>query len=167
MSKEPTISGTQAAEILVMYRAVFQADDLPSKILRLHALTEWYIERLLTVRLRAPEQILAEGKFNYGQKLAILIAMGALPIKVGDALRRLSKLRNKCAHEMFPEVTDEEILDAAQPILKEFKLTLQDHETDKLKRDTFHVYAWSLFTELSLQVAPLEEVMGKSIWSDA
>jgi len=67
---------------------------------------------------------------------------------------------------MFPDIKEEEILDAAQPIKRQFNLALRDHETDGLKRDVFHAYAWALFFELSLKVAPLEEFLGKSIWDE-
>ncbi len=51
-----------------------------------------------------------------------------------------------------------QIVEASQPITKEFKLTLQDHENDGLEKNVFHAYVWALFSELSLAVTPAEMI---------
>lgn len=67
---------------------------------------------------------------------------------------------------MYPVISDEKIMDACQPIAKEFKLTLQDHEKDGIKKDIFHAYVWALFSVLSLVVTPIEvfyeEIFGEN-----
>lgn len=166
MSEEEYIDSRHAAEILVMYSAVFRTNDLTNRLLRLHALTEWYIERLINLAFPEPDYILSEGKFGYSQKLSILLAMKSISIDLGDALRRLTKLRNKCAHEIFPIISENQIVDLAQPIKNEFNTALQDREKDGLGKDVFHAYAWALFSQLSLQVSPIEIALAKSIWNE-
>ncbi|WP_133510378.1 hypothetical protein [Candidatus Thiosymbion oneisti] len=145
-----------AEEILILYKTVFESKDRPGQLLRLHALTEWYIERILSMFLRKPDIVIKDSRFTYSHKLKIVQAQNGLPDRVLDALRRLTKLRNECAHSMYPVISDENIIDAAQPIKKEFNLTVRDRENDGLEHDAFHTYVWALFSELSLAVVPLE-----------
>lgn len=153
-------------EIVILYTTVFESKGRPGQILRLHALTEWYIERLLGILLKKPDVIINNQRFSYSHKLKIVQSLNGLPERIIDALRRLSKLRNECAHSMYPVISDEAILEASQPITKEFKLTLQDHKNDRMEKDIFHAYVWALFSELSLAVTPFkivyDEITGKN-----
>ena len=157
--KNESIPPEVAKEIFILCKVVFESNNRPGQILRLHALTEWYIDRLLSILLRHPEFVLNGSNFTYNQKLRVLQSLNGLPECVVDALRRLSRLRNDCAHSMYPIISDEQIYYAAQPIEKEFKLTLQDQENDGSKMDIFHAYVWSVFYELSIAVAPIEKVV--------
>ncbi len=153
-------------ELMRLCETVLQGGDRVAQILRLHALTECYIERALSVLLRKPEFVLGDSRFTYNHKLNLMQALNALPESVADALRRLSKLRNQCAHSMRPEIADAQIRDAAQPILQAFNRTQQQYEKDGLY-DMFGAYVFTIFSELSHTVLVHERVYEAIFGSEA
>ena len=143
-------------EVLRWARSTLETNDSVAKILRLHALTEHYLDRTLTLHLVDAKLILSDGRFTYHHKRLLVGALGVFPIRVLDSLKRLSSLRNKCAHSAFPSISAADVLHAAEPIQKSFDNTRTDCLNDGLQIDEFQTYAWALFTEISLTVKPLE-----------
>jgi hypothetical protein len=130
--------------------------DNASKVLRLHSLTEYYLNRILSLRLSDAGSVLNDGRFSYHHKRLIVQALGALPSNVLESLRRLTALRNKCAHKIRPDITTADILHAAEPIEAAFKTTHDDHANDGVAIDDFRAYSWALFSEISLRLTPYE-----------
>ena len=130
------------------------AGDNVSKVLRLHALTENYLERMIILRLKYGEKITNDSRFSYHHKLQIANAFGIDGNLVG-ALRKLSSLRNECAHSRKPEITTEAILEISAPLQSKFKKALLEIEGDFPELTAL---AWLIFTELSIIVAPIETV---------
>lgn len=133
----------------------FKAGDNVSKVLRLHALTENYLERMIILRLKHGEKITNDSRFSYHHKLQIANAFGMNGTLVG-ALRKLSALRNECAHSRKPEITIKKILDIAAPLKSKFNKELLDVDGEFPELTAL---AWLLFTELSIIVAPMEAVL--------
>lgn len=148
-------------DILLWEKSMTGRLDNASKVLRLHALTEHYLDRILSFHLRDASVILNDGRFTYHQKRLIVQALGALPSNVVESLKRLTALRNKCAHKLQPDITTSDILHAAEPIEGAFKTTRDDYANDGVEIDDFRAYSWAIFTEISLRLTPYEVEFSK------
>lgn len=129
--------------------------DLPAKILRLHALTEFYLERLITLRMNGGSAIANDDRFTYYHKLQIVSALGVLSSEVVGCLRKLSKLRNRCAHERRPEIGHEELNALGRMLGPKFDEALANVGGDPKE---FTAVSWVLFTELTMNLVPFEVV---------
>ncbi|MET4161126.1 hypothetical protein ABIE61_000948 [Marinobacterium sp. MBR-111] len=158
LTESAEISNEVAEEILILVNVIYQNNDRAAQLLRLHALTEWYIERILQVLLKKPDIIINDSRFTYSHKLKLAYSMNGIDEKEENALRRLSKLRNECAHSMAPQITDKQIIDASQPIAEEFKLAMADRKKDGIAQDVFQAYIWAIFSQLSQKAALLEMI---------
>ena len=143
-------------DILAWAYSTSGTNDNVSKLLRLHALTEHYLDRLLALRLKNPDMVVEDGRFSYHHKRVLVAALGALPPSIIESLKRLTALRNKCAHSAYPKIVDKDIRHAAQPIKKAFDITHQDHAKDGVLIDDLGAYAWALFAEITLRITPYE-----------
>jgi hypothetical protein len=148
-------------DVLLWAHATQSTTDLVSRVLRLHALTEHYLDRAIKLHLRDAQQITDDARFTYHHKRILVSALGAMPESVDESLKRLSALRNKCAHSAFPSVTVEDVLYAARPIQTAYDLAMIDHRKDGVEVNEFGAYAWALFSEMTLHIAPLEIVLGE------
>lgn len=135
--------------------------DQVSKILRLHALTESYLDRLLTHCLKNASVLIQDDRFSYHHKRVLAGALGVLPPNVLESLKRLTQLRNRCAHSAFPEIAPSEIQYVAQPIDDACKIALTDHCEDGVTLDEFGAYSWALFSEITLRISPIEACLAE------
>ena len=155
-NQESTLNPRVVEDILVWACSTQSTKDNVSKLLRLHALTEYYLDRLLVLNLRDGDILVEDGRFSYHHKRVLVAALGALPPNIIESLKRLTALRNKCAHSPFPEIAGSDIRHAAQPIKDAFNIAHQDHANDGVSIDDLGAYAWALFTEITLRVTPYE-----------
>lgn len=146
-----------AREIAAWTASIFGSSDRPSKILRLHALTESYLDRLLGAYLVKADVVIEDARFGYHHKKALVNGMRLLPPNVIESLSRLNALRNKCAHSAFPGVSDDDVRHAAAPIQNAVDVTVKDYETDGVKTDFVNIYAWAIFSEVTLRIPPTDE----------
>lgn len=158
---EHTLRPEAVEDILVWACSTLGTNDNVSKLLRLHALTEHYLDRLLALRLINPDMVVEDGRFSYHHKRVLVAALGALPSSIIESLKRLTALRNKCAHSAYPKIVDSDIRDAAQPIKEAFDIAHQDHVKDGVPIDDLGAYAWALFTEITLHITPYEIALAK------
>lgn len=146
-------------DIFLWAMSVQGSADRVSKVLRLHALTEYYLDRLLALHLPNSEVVTCDSRFGYHHKRVLVESQRYLPAGVLESLKRLSALRNKCAHSLYPEISSADIEHMAEPIRTEYELTLADHAADRMERDEMHAFAWALFSEITLRIGPLEIVL--------
>lgn len=147
-----------AKEILIWARVNSRTNDNVSKVLRLHALTDFYLERILQLHLKNASAVLEDGRFSYFHKRLLVEAIGALPTNILESLKRLTVLRNKCAHSPFPEITESDVRHAAEPILEAVETARIDFAQDGACVDEMGLFSWALFSEISLRIAPQEVV---------
>ncbi len=145
-----------AEEILIWARVTSGTNDNVSKVLRLHALTDYYLERILQLHLKDAGAVLEDGRFSYYHKRLLVEAIGALPTNVLESLKRLTVLRNKCAHSLLPEITESDVRHAAQPILEAVETVRIDCAKDGISVDEMGLFSWALFSEISLRITPYE-----------
>lgn len=150
-----------AEEILIWAHVTSGAKDNVSKLLRLHALTEYYLERILRLHVRNADAILDDGRFTYHHKRVVVEAVGGLPADVLESLKRLTVLRNKCAHDLVPEITQADIRHAAQPIWQAYEEARSDYVKDEVSSDEMALLSWAMFSQITLHLSPYEIVNAK------
>lgn len=150
---DDTVPPYVAKEILEYVYTMMHAKDAASKVLRLHALTEYYLDRLLNLSLKQGEVVTSDDRFTYYHKIKIAHALGLLGTGLVGCLRKLAKLRNRCAHELVPQVTMEEAQEIGRLLGPRYELALQEHSGENKELSAL---GWALFEELSIKVGPLE-----------
>ena len=106
-----------ASEVLGRFRRMCPPGQAPVlTILRVHLLTEYYIERLLTMSLPRGDKLTEDANLSYAQKLAILDSLKVLDDQHTQALRALNRVRNSCAHEMDRDITLSDVERIGSPL---------------------------------------------------
>ena len=85
------------------------SDDPIATILKLHLVSEYYLERVIGLTVHHPEKIIGNRGFGYSQKLSVVDALGEIDVELVEALKNLNKLRNRCSHKLNYEVTLEDL----------------------------------------------------------
>ncbi|MCK4394397.1 hypothetical protein KAX17_15960 [Candidatus Bipolaricaulota bacterium] len=85
-------------------------------VLRIHLLTEYYLERIINLQLPRGDKLLGNTNLTYAQKLGLVEALTVLDDKAVQSLRNLNRIRNRCAHEMNREITLADIDLIARPL---------------------------------------------------
>lgn len=107
-------------------------------VLRIHLLTEHYLERLLAASLPRGDRLLDSGSLSYAQKLVLVDSLDVLQDEVVQCLKGLNRVRNSCAHEMEREITIPDIERIGRPLGSEFTSLRQQHYPD-VKALLYHV----------------------------
>jgi len=116
-------------ELSEFNKSVSGSSDPVAQVLRLHALTEYYLEQIIETQFRNGTIITGDNRFGYHHKLQVVNALGLLDPGLIGVLRRLSQLRNNFAHHRAPVVTKKDIRQAAKPLEDKFKVAL--HRTSE------------------------------------
>lgn len=141
------------ADLMEFVHVIGAPMDDATRLLRLHGLSEYFIERVLEHRLPNGTVLVEDERFGYYHKLQVAIALGALDKPTVGALRKLAKIRNRCAHERKPAVEIQEIDAIGQILNPLFAKAMNDFEGENRE---FRALAWALFTKLSNQITALE-----------
>jgi uncharacterized protein YutE (UPF0331/DUF86 family) len=96
--------------------------DPVAQVLRLHALTEYYLEQIIETQMRNGNIIINDNRFGYYHKLQLVNALGLLDPGLLGVLRKLSQLRNNFAHHRAPIVSKKDIRQVAKPLEAKYKL---------------------------------------------
>lgn len=91
-----------------------------------------------------------------------MTALDALDGNTIGALRKLSKVRNRCAHERKPVVSAEELIEIGSLFGAPFRKALNEFDGENRE---FRALAWALFSSLSTQVTP-NEIVGEQLRLD-
>jgi hypothetical protein len=78
-------------------------------VIQFHLRVEQIIERILLASLERGDKLLDNAGLSFHQKLCIIEALNALDSRYVDALRKLNKLRNTCAHVNSSPINKQEI----------------------------------------------------------
>ena len=148
-----TVHPKTMADLMELVHVIGAEVDDATRLLRLHSLSEYFLERILLHRLPNGAVLAEDERFGYYHKVQLAIAFGALKASTIGALRKLAKIRNRCAHERKPVVNIQEIVEIGQIIGPLFTKGMNDFEGDNRE---FRALAWALFTDLSNQTTALE-----------
>jgi hypothetical protein len=143
------------ADVLEFIHVVGAPLDDATRIIRLHGLAEYFLERILIRRLPDGDLLVGDERFGFYHKLQIALSLKELNAQTVGALRKLAKLRNRCAHERKPLVAPSDIVDIGNVVGPLFHKAMRDFEGGDKE---FRALAWSLFTELSYQSTSREIV---------
>ncbi len=122
---EKKILSEVIGELSEFNEAVSGSSDPVAQLLRLHALTEYYLEQLIETQFRNGTIITGDNRFGYHHKLQVVNALGLLDPGLVGVLRKLTQLRNNFAHHRAPVVTKKDIRQAAKPLDAKFKSALR------------------------------------------
>ena len=92
------------------------AHDSTLMVLRVHLLTEAYLERLILSVVPRGDRLFDGGHVSYYRKLVLVHAFAVLDDRIIQCLKRLNKLRNRLAHELDTKPTKSDIENVGQPL---------------------------------------------------
>ncbi|MGH8468661.1 MAG: hypothetical protein ACREVY_06675 [Gammaproteobacteria bacterium] len=163
MEQQPSSLHPKVVEDILEFVHVIggKTDDI-ARVLRLHALTEFFLDRIIRLRMPQGSTIADDDRFSYYHKLQIVTALDALDGNTIGALRKLSKVRNRCAHERKPVVSAEELIEIGSLFGAPFRKALNEFDGENRE---FRALAWALFSSLSTQVTP-NEIVGEQLRLD-
>lgn len=104
---------------LIQKHFVDETGDAVSLILRAHLFAEHLIEGLLESHLGDKSKPILELDLNFSKKLQLLEGYDLLPPALIVSIRKLNKLRNRCAHTLELQITNEEIKPLFEGIIEE------------------------------------------------
>lgn len=87
-----------------------QIGDYWQKLIQAHLYFEHVIAQILSEGLVKPEAI-SLSRMGFSQRLDLIEALGLLPDELVKPIRKMSKLRNKVAHNLTFEITDSDVRD--------------------------------------------------------
>lgn len=141
------------SDIMEFVHVIGAPMDDSTRLLRLHGLSEYFLERILLRQLPNGPVLTKDERFSYHHKLQVALALDALNSSTVGALRKLTRTRNRCAHERKPKVGLREILDIGEALNPLFAKAMSEFSGENRE---FRALAWALFTQLSNQTTAIE-----------
>jgi abortive infection bacteriophage resistance protein len=124
-------------------------------ILRVHLLTEYFLEKVISLTLPFGNRLLKDSRFNYVQKLALVRSFGTLRDDLHCGLKKLNEIRNKCAHVRNRQITEEDLKSIGQCLGENYREILE-RENKELRYRLLHVLSM-LSAGLSALIEALEK----------
>lgn len=103
-------------EYALFSRACKKSHDPAYMIIRVHLLTEYYLERLIGLLLSRGDRVIDDGSLTYYQKLILANSFDILSDKTIQCLKGLNKIRNRCAHEIDKAISMSEVELIGRPL---------------------------------------------------
>jgi abortive infection bacteriophage resistance protein len=107
-------------------------------ILRVHLLTEYFLEKVISLTLPFGDRLLKDSRFTYVQKLALVRSFGTLRDDLHCGLKKLNKIRNKCAHVRNRQITEEDLESIGQCLGENYREVLE-RENKEFRYRLLHV----------------------------
>ena len=127
-------------EYALFARACNSKQDPVLTILRVHLLTEYYLERLINLFLPRGDRVNDDAGLSYHQKLALVHSFDVLNDRTVQCLKGLNKTRNRCAHEIDKAISMSEVELIGRPL---------GEKCTEYRRDSNHSVPIFLFHVLS------------------
>ena len=86
-----------------------------------HLLSEYYLDKIITLNLNFEEMVSKKENLSFKQKVTLVENMAFLPDSVIRSLNNLNKVRNSLAHELEAKIETDEIIKIFEPMGKEFR----------------------------------------------
>ncbi|HEX6590058.1 MAG TPA: hypothetical protein VF039_13720 [Longimicrobiales bacterium] len=123
-------------------------------LLRLHLLTEYYLERLLANVLPRADRLTEKGRLSYAQKVSLVHALDVIDDRTIASLRGLNAVRNACAHEMDRAITLADIDRFGRPLGADYTAIRRQYHDDL--EDLLRLTAGTACKELVLTILQKE-----------
>ncbi len=123
-------SGYFINQLREFHESINAPNDLLIFVLRFHLLIENTLERIIIGSLPRGAKLITTARLSFGQKLAIVDALGVLDENLVLSIGRLNSLRNKCAHKRKIKVTLEEIDPISEPLGERLSTVPLDPDQD-------------------------------------
>ncbi len=130
---DPEITAVVKREKGTFVRLCPADQDSTLTVLRIHLLTEYYLERLLSLLLPRGDKLITDGSLSYHQKLIVVAAFDVLSDANVQALRGLNRVRNRCAHEMDTTISTADVELIGRSLGEEFTTIRREHGADAKK----------------------------------
>ncbi|MDQ1592077.1 MAG: hypothetical protein QOG71_2704 [Pyrinomonadaceae bacterium] len=119
MNEEEIEGGSEVDPDYEDYSKALRGEPIMA-LLRVHLLTEYYLERIIHLQLARGDKLIESGNFSYSQKLSLVSAMNVLPDDLLSCLKNLNKVRNKCSHEKDYQPTFADVELIGRPLGKNY-----------------------------------------------
>ena len=143
---EDVFRGKLEADLLEYVHVIGASSDDVARVLRLHSMCEYFLEQVILSRMIDGSVVVEDDRFTFHHKLQLAKALGGVDSATHAALRKLTKLRNRCAHERRPVIRPADLLEVGNASGPHFEKVLA--ETEDPHRE-FRAVAWAIFTNLS------------------
>ncbi|SFJ15402.1 hypothetical protein SAMN05216206_3551 [Pseudomonas guineae] len=97
------------------------------KVLQFHLHAEQLLERILLAKLERGDKLIEHAGLSFHQKLCIVEAFNILDPRYTDALRKVNKLRNNCAHIKAAKISKADIDLIGRCLGKTYSSILKDN----------------------------------------
>jgi hypothetical protein len=95
-------------------------------VLRVHLLTEYYMERIFHLMLPRGD-MLGDANLSYAQKISLLEALDQIEDRTIQCLKNLNRVRNRCAHEYDKTITHADVELIGRPLGREHTKIRRKH----------------------------------------
>lgn len=155
MTDEKKPDPVKNQEYVLFQRASTPEQDPVLTILRVHLLSEYYLERLIHIRLPRGDTLLDNGNLSYSQKLTVVSALDVLNDRTLQCLKGLNKVRNECAHGIDKTISMTDVESIGRPLGKLY--TKYKRESGNSVPEFLHCIFGYLTGHLAGQVTTVEE----------
>ena len=128
-------------------------------ILRVHLLTEYYLERLIQLKLPKDDKLIQSRNFTYRHKLALVEALAVLDDALISSLKNLNSVRNDSAHERDKQLSLSDVELIGNPFGEAFKKV--KHERPKTVKATLGYVLGMICACLAGDVANIENEIAR------
>lgn len=124
-------------------------------ILRVHLLTEYYLEQIMRVFLPRGDKLIESGNLSYKQKLTLVESFNITRDNLISSLKNLNRVRNACAHERERAITFHDVECIGRPFGKEY--TQIKKERENTVESMLSPVLGNICAALDAEVAKLED----------
>lgn len=109
MSDKKELSATQVEEFIRFDKTLKSTPKTVVAVLRVHLLSEHYLERLIMTFLPLGKKFLKNTYLSYSIKLDLVSSFDIIDERIILSLKNLNKIRNRCAHNLDMEITNDNV----------------------------------------------------------
>lgn len=99
------------------------------KVLQFHLHAEQLLERIILAKLERGDKLVDNAGLSFHQKLCIVEAFNIIESRYADALRKVNKLRNNCAHVRAAKVTRADVDLVGRCLGKKYSQILKENSS--------------------------------------
>lgn len=114
-------------EMDIFFKEIGRAADSKYGILISHLYVESLLERYIQAKLPKKEFLAGKNGLGFNDKLNLVCAFGEIDPQLSDSLRKLTSIRNNCAHVFAHEIADDEVEAYGRTLGKDYKRLLNDY----------------------------------------
>lgn len=120
-------------------KATSPVDELITMVLRVHLLSEYYLDRILLTKIPRADIFFEKARPTFASKLSLTKSFSFTARDILDSLKRLNDIRNKCSHDFNYSVSEADIDMVGRPFGKKYTKIKNEHghKLNELAKMTF------------------------------